>query len=144
MVNFYRRFISKSAQIQAPLNDLLQGNVKGKTPICGNQVTEAAFHGTKVSLAQAALLAHPRINVPLAIFCDASDFTVGAALQQLTDDGWEPLAFFSRKLNTSERKYLAYDRKLLAIYETVKHILHMFEARDFSIYTDDKPLMYAF
>ena len=69
---------------------------------------------------------------------------MGAALQQLTDDELKPLAFFSRKLNTSERKYLAYDRELLAIYETVKHFLHMLVAKNFTLYTYHKPLMYAF
>ena len=45
----------RAAQIQAPLHGLLQGNVKGKTPIVWNRETEAAFHDTKVGLAQAAL-----------------------------------------------------------------------------------------
>ena len=144
MLNFYRRFIPKAAQVQALLNDLLQGNVKGKTPVKWTQEAEAAFENSKVSLAQATLLAHPRINAPLAIFCDASDFTIGAALQQRIDDDWEPLAFFSRKLSTAERKYATYDRELLAIYEAVKYFRHMLEARVFTVYTDHKPITYAF
>lgn len=57
MINFYRRFIPNAAKIQAPLNDLLQGNVKGKTPVQWNTDAEQAFQETKDSLAQAALLA---------------------------------------------------------------------------------------
>ncbi|GFV00319.1 retrovirus-related Pol polyprotein from transposon 17.6 [Trichonephila clavipes] len=37
-----------------------------------------------------------------------------------------------------------YDRELLAMYISVKRFRHMLEGRDFIIYTDQKPLMYAF
>ncbi|KAI5721414.1 hypothetical protein M8J77_020491 [Diaphorina citri] len=45
---------------------------------------------------------------------------------------------------TSEKKYGTYDRELLAIYLAVKHLLHMIEGRVFTIYTDHKPLTFAF
>lgn len=80
----------------------------------------------------------------MAIFCEASDFTIGAVLQQKVGETWQPLAFFSRKLNTAERKYATYDRELLAIYEAVKYFQHMVEARVFTIFTDHKPITYAF
>lgn len=144
MSNFFRRFLPKAAEIQAPLNNLLQGNVKGKTPV--NWTTEAikAFEATKESLAQATLLAHPQINAQLAIFSDASDFAIGASLQQRVDNAWQPLDFFSKKLSPAEAKYGAYDRELLAIYLAVKHFRHMVEGRSFTIYTDHKPITFAF
>jgi hypothetical protein len=49
-----------------------------------------------------------------------------------------------KKLNPAQQKYSAYDRKLLAIYEAVKHLRHMLEARHFIIFTDHKPITYAF
>jgi hypothetical protein len=69
---------------------------------------------------------------------------MGAALQQRVGDAWQPLAFFSRKLNPAQKKYSAYDRELLAIYEAVRHFRHMLEARHFTILTDHKPLTFAF
>lgn len=144
MLNFYRRFIPKAAQSQAALNDLLQGNTKGNAPVSWTPEAEAAFEACKESLAQAALLAHPRLDAPLAVFTDASDFTIGAALQQKVDDTWQPLAFFSRKLSSTERKYAAYDRELLAIYSAVKYFRHFVEARPFTVYTDHKPIVFAF
>lgn len=144
MLNFYRRFLPRAAEVQAPLNNLLQGNVKGKTPVDWTTETIRAFEATKESLARAALLAHPQPNANLAIFTDASDFAVGAALQQWVDDSWQPLDFFSKKLSPAESKYGAYDRELLAIYLAIKHFRHMVEARVFTVYTDHKPLTYAF
>ena len=136
MLNFYRRFIPNAAQLQAPLNDHLQDNVKGKTPVKWTATSVRAFEACKESLAQATLLAHPKPDAPLALFTDASDFTVGAALQQYVNGAWEPLAFFSKKLSSAERKYAAYDRELLAIYLAIKHFRHMVEARHFTVFTD--------
>lgn len=144
MVNFYRRFLPKAAEILAPLNDLLHGNVKGKTPVSWTPRTQQAFETSRESLAQAALLRHPRINAELALFTDASEQSIGATLQQRSSDGWEPLAFFSKKLSPAESKYSAFDRELLAIYLAVKHFRHMLEARAFAIYTDHKPIIFAF
>ena len=47
-------------------------------------------------------------------------------------------------MNMAQQKYSAYNRELLAIYEAVKHFRHMLEARHFVIFTDHKPLTYAF
>ena len=58
--------------------------------------------------------------------------------------GWQPLAFFSRKLSPAQQKYSAYDRKLLAIYEAVRHFRHMLKAHHFTILMDHKPWTFAF
>ncbi|KAG6458433.1 hypothetical protein O3G_MSEX010849 [Manduca sexta] len=144
MLNFYRRFIPHSASIQAPLNALLGGNVKASQPVDISGEALLAFNRCKESLANAALLAHPDCQAELALVTDASDLAMGAVLQQKKNGVWEPLAFFSRKLSPSQQKYSPYDRELLAIYESIKYFRHMLEARHFVVYTDHKPLSYAF
>ena len=47
-------------------------------------------------------------------------------------------------MSSAQRKYSAYDRELLAIYTAVKRFRHALEGRHFIIYTDHKPLTYAF
>jgi cleavage and polyadenylation specificity factor subunit 1 len=69
---------------------------------------------------------------------------MGAMLQQHVKNAWQPLAFFSKKLNLAHQKYSAYDHELLAIYEAVKHFRHMLEACHFIAFTDHKPITYAF
>lgn len=144
MANFYRRFLPDAAQTQVPLNALLAGAVKGSTPINLTGDALKAFLETKESLSKAALLAHPNCQAKLALVTDASDTALGAVLQQLQNDAWQPLAFFSRKLKSSQTKYSPYDRELLAIYEAIKYFRHMLEARHFTVYTDHKPISYAF
>ncbi|KMQ86423.1 gag-pol polyprotein [Lasius niger] len=144
-LNFYRRFIPGAAQDQAALNEVLKGpKTKGKKPVEWTKELEQAFHNCKNSLTRATLLAHPDPMAELALTTDASDTSVGAVLQQQTKEGWQPLAFLSKKLNHAQTKYSPYDRELLAIYTAIKHFRHMVEGRQFTIYTDHKPIIYAF
>ena len=143
MFNFYRRFVPSTAMLQAPLTALLGGNAKGNRKIQWTTEATQAFDRKK-QLTDATLLAHPEARTPLAKLTDASDTAVGAALQQKAQRKWEPLAFFSKKLNPAETKYGAYDRELLSVYLAVKYFRHMVEARTFVIFTDHKPLTYAY
>ena len=54
-----------------------------------------------------------------------------------------PVAFFSKALSAAEKKYLEFDRELLAIYGSIKHFRHFIEGRQFMVFTDHKPLTYA-
>ena len=63
-----------------------------------NEKITSAFNLAKEALASAAMLAHPRADAPVAITVDASGVAVGAALEQLINGSWQPLAFFSRQL----------------------------------------------
>ncbi|CAK1583786.1 unnamed protein product [Parnassius mnemosyne] len=144
MINFYRRFIPQAAKIQAPLNALLTGAVKASHPVNLNGDSLKAFEECKESLCNAALLAHPDSKAKLGLVTDASDLAIGGVLQQQIGGDWQPLAFFSRKLSPSQRKYSPYDRELLAVYESIKYFRHWLEATPFTIYTDHKPLCFAF
>jgi hypothetical protein len=144
MINFYRRFIPGASDAQAPLSDLLVSNLKGKSPINWTPEAISAFEKCKEKLAIATFLAHPCDNARLAIVSDASNTAVGATLQQFINNEWQPLAFFSKKLTATETKYGVYDRELLAIYLAVKHFQYMVEGRDLVIFTDHKPINFAF
>lgn len=146
MVNYYHRFIPKLARILSPiyahLASLTKRNSKPKDFSWPLECKEA-FHTAKEELAQATLLNHPQENAILSITTDASNTDVGAVLQQLKDNTWEPIAFFSKKLSPSQTKYSAFDRELLAIYLAIQHFQNFVEGQDFCIYTDHKPLTTA-
>ena len=94
-------------------------------------------------MARATILVHPQSDAPLTLFVDASDVGVGGVVQQLVNDTWQPLAFFSKRLQPAETKYSTFGRELLAAYLSVKHFRHMLEGRNFTLFTDHKPLTYA-
>ncbi|XP_050359949.1 uncharacterized protein LOC126779872 [Nymphalis io] len=100
MINFYRRFIPNAAKVQAPLNQLLVGpKTKGSQPINMTPALLESFELSKKQLSEATLLVHPDPQAELSIQTDASDTAIGAVLQQFKNNEWQPLAFFSRKLN---------------------------------------------
>lgn len=146
MINFYRRNLPHAAETQAPLNAFLIDSRKNdKRQIPWDPASEEAFNKCKTDLANATCLVHPKYNAPIRLVSDASNFAVGAVLEQFSDSNcWEPLAFFSKKLSPAQTKYSAYDRELTAIYEAVKYFRSLVEGRDFSIITDHKPLTEAF
>ncbi|GFT17702.1 transposon Tf2-6 polyprotein [Trichonephila clavipes] len=118
LLNFYRRFLPKAAEQQYLLSEFLKGS-KGKKdskPLNWSSEAITAFQRCKQALADAALLAHPSPSAPLALHVDASDYAIGV-----------PTTVNS-----------------LAIYSAIRHFRYMLEARDFTVFTDHKPLTYAF
>jgi hypothetical protein len=87
---------------------------------------------------------HPSPDTPLALMVDASDFAVGSSLHQFCNGNLEPLGFFSKSLTPTKKQYSTYDRELLAAYLSIKHFRYLVEGKNFVIYTDHKPLSFAF
>lgn len=144
-LNFYRRCIPNAAESQGILQKLIVGNKKNdKTLIVWDDEAKNAFEKCKLELKNAALLAHPCSDAKLNLFVDASNFRVGAALHQVLNDNHEPLGFYSKRMTDTQKKYSAYDRELLAIYQAIKHFRTQVEGRSFTIYTDHKPLISMF
>ena len=142
MINFYHRFIPHCADILRPLHSLLTAT-KPKTPPNWTDTTLKAFNDIKQAMTDASLLSYPKPDAPTNIMTDASNTAVGAVLQQHINDTWTPIAFFSRTLKPAETRYSTFDRELLAVYLAIKHFRHFIEGRQFHIYTDHQPLIYA-
>ena len=120
MINFYHRFIPNIASILKPLYASLKCTKPRQTLVWSEEMRHA-FENGKAALTNATMLAHPCSNCPMALSCDASDFAVGAVLEQYKNEQWEPLAFFSRQLRKPELKYSTFDRDLLSIHLSIRH-----------------------
>ena len=138
MVNYYRRFIKKAAHHLFHLFECL-----GKKPkkLDWSPDMAKSFEAIKSALANAALLHHPDSKLPLAITSDASKVAMGAVLEQRGPNGWEPLAFFSKKFSTPQQEWPPYDRELNAAHKSIRHFKHMVEGRPFTLYTDHQSLV---
>ena len=145
LVNFYRRFVPNAARILKPLTDALRGGLPPSSAVEWAPALEEAFVASKAALCDAALLAHPRERAELALVVDASGGHVGAALQQRATPRaeWEPLGFFSQKLEPAQTRYSAFDRELFACVAGIRHFRWILEGRRFCLFTDHKPLTFA-
>jgi hypothetical protein len=145
MVNFYRQFIPAAANILLPLTEALRADWSWTWA----PAMQYSLQLVKETLPEVATLTHPYQEADLSLAVDASNTHIGAVLQQWQpgddgrSDGWRPLSFFSKKLDTAHLKYLAFDRELLAAYISVRHFLYMHDGRKFHILSDHKPLTQA-
>lgn len=143
-INFYRRFIPNAAEQQAFLNDFTKGSKKNDNrTINWSPASIKAFDTCKLQLSEATALVHPSSTAQLAVMVDASDNAIGAVIQQNVNGEWQPLGFFSKRLDATQQRYSTYDRELLAAYSAIKYFRHVIEGRQFTLFTDHKPLIYA-
>ena len=138
MVNYYRKFVPHAAHHMAHLFDCLKGRPKDLTWTADSQ---SSFNAIKEALANATLLHHPRPTAPLALTTDASKLAIGGVLEQLGPKGWEPLGFYSSRLQRAQQLWPPYDRELLAAWKGVRHFREMIEGRAFTLYTDHESLV---
>nr|VZI45164.1 unnamed protein product [Spirometra erinaceieuropaei] len=122
MVNFYRRFLPNCADTILPLTNLLSGS---KRTFELTPATLTSFEQVKALLADATLLTHIYADAPISLMVDASNVAVGATLSK------------------AETRYSTFGRELLAAYLAVRHFRQLLEGREFTIFTDHKPLTFA-
>ena len=144
MVNFYRHLIPNFAQMALPLTNLIRDNPKAKN-LVHDDSTRSAFDILVKSLNEAQPLSFPDPKSDIfQLVTDASQEAVGAALHQMIDSKPVPIAFFSKKLTSSQKVYSTFDRELLAVYSAVLHFKDLIESRQVTLFTDHKPLVSAF
>jgi hypothetical protein len=109
MASYYRRFIRDFAKIATPLHRLTEGTPKKSDKVDWSPQCEEAFQELKAKLGSAPVLQMYDANKPIVIETDASDFTIGAVLQQPSQEDpkvMRPVAFFSQNLKEPPRTML--------------------------------------
>ena len=92
----------------------------------------------KQIIAQETILALPDYSKPFQIYTDASDYQLGGVIQQ---EG-KPLAFYSRKLNATQKNYTTEKKELLGVVETLKEFKGMLLGYTLQLFTDHKNLVH--
>ena len=140
-VTFYNKFVKSMSTIREPLDALLRKGVKFEwTKGC-----EKAFNEFKRILASPLLLTHFDPSLPIAIAADASQYGIGACIYHTYPDG-SLKAFYhiSRRLNPAERNYAQIEKEALAIVYAVTKFHRYIFGRNFTLYTDHRPLLHIF
>ena len=115
--NYYQKFIHKFTQITRPLHKLCSGEnaSKKKSMVIWNDCEEA-FRDLKDWCSKTPILAYANYKKPFKIHTDASELGLGAVLYQDQDDGTtRVIAYASRTLSKSERKYHSHKPEFLAL-----------------------------
>lgn len=141
--SYYRRFIKDFSSISAPLTDLTKGTGAKTRKIQWMPTCQAAFQLIKDKTSHAPVLAPPDPDKPFTIETDASDHGLGAVLLQRDQNNQaHPIAFTSKKLSDTERRYPAQERELLGILHALREWRCFVEGRPYVVFTDHCPLKY--
>ena len=147
LTNYYRRFVPKYAELAAPLTALC-------SPAQAFEWTaeaQASFEALKTRLTTAPVLRTHDPQRRCQVVTDACGLAVSVILTQPDDEGVQhPIAYESRKLTVSERKYSAYAGEMLAVVHALKVFRHYLLApggprppgvtTDFDLLTDNNSL----
>ncbi|GFQ86506.1 retrovirus-related Pol polyprotein from transposon opus [Trichonephila clavata] len=108
MINFYRRYPKDAAKTQTPLHELMKrSKKKDRRRVPWTEDTRRSFEKCKTDLAKAAPLSYSRSGLPLSLCTDASDFAAVSGHQQFENESWKPIAFYSKKLNDTQRSNIS-------------------------------------
>lgn len=136
-INYYHEYIPNSAIILDPLHNLLRKNQK----FIWTDKCQEAYEKIKNILCSQPVLEIYDKDLPINIYTDASIEGVGAILKQIQQDGKEkPVAYFSKKLNSAQKKKKAIYLECLAIKEAVRYWQYWLIGKQFTVYSDHKPL----
>ena len=137
MVNYYRKFIKNCSSIAKPLT-LLVGN----NPFEWNAEQQESFELLKKAVTSAPVLRQYDPDLPIIVTTDASQYAIGAVLEQIENRVTRPAMFLSRTLNAAEQRYAAHERELLAIVDTLRQWRVYLHGQRFLVHTDHYPLRY--
>lgn len=139
LANFYQKFIKKFSDITAPISDLLK---KDKKKFLWTPEADKALDQLKESLINPPILANPDFDEEFTIESDASDLAVGAVLTQVQKGEKRVIAYFSKKLNSTRRKYAAVEKECLAVLWAIEAFRHYVEGVHFRVITDARSLVW--
>ena len=134
LVNYYRRFIKGYSARAAPLTDLL----KKSKAWTWDEKCQQAFEDLKKALTEEPMLALPDHTRVFKVHTDASNFAIGGVLMQER----RPIAFESRKLNDTERRYTVQEKEIPAIIHCLRTWRHCLLGSHFIMKTDNVATSY--
>ncbi|XP_070045982.1 uncharacterized mitochondrial protein AtMg00860-like [Nicotiana tomentosiformis] len=133
-VNYYSRFISGYSAKAAPLTKLLKKN----KPWVWTEHCQRAFEDLKEAVIEEPVMALPNFAKTLEVHTDALDLAIGGVLMQ----DKHPIAFESRKLNETERRYTVQEKEMTAIVHCLRTWRPYFLWSRFVVKTDNVTTSY--
>ena len=137
MVNQLGKFTPRIAELSQPLRELLSTK---RTWMWGPSQT-SAFNEIKAELTRPSTLALYSSETPTKIRSDASAYGMGAVLLQQHSDKWKPVAFASRSLTDTEKRYSQIEKEALAIVWACEKFSDYVLGKRIQLETDHKPLV---
>jgi hypothetical protein len=109
--------VKNFAQIASPMFNLLRNDV----PFNFGKEQYESFEALKKAITSDAVMVHPNLAKPFILYTDSSLTGFGAVLAQEVDGVERAIAYASRVLKPTERKYAITQLECTAIYWAIRH-----------------------
>ena len=134
MIKFYRDMWKNLSDILAPLTALLSKNVNYEW----KYKHQKCFDAIKRVIGREVFLAYPDFNAPFEIHTDTYKLKICAVISQKDN----PIASYSRNMNSSQQNYTTTEKELLSIVAYLKEFRNILLGHPITVYTDHKYITY--
>ncbi|GBG76277.1 hypothetical protein CBR_g22025 [Chara braunii] len=136
LANYYRKFVRNFSTIAAPLCRLLRKETIWKW----DKDCTSAMKKLKQALIEYPVLKVADPSLPFVVTTDASQYGIGAVLQQDDGNGHRPVEFMSARMPSEKVATSTYERELYALRQALDHWKHYLLGRHFKVYSDHETL----
>ncbi|GBG89728.1 hypothetical protein CBR_g49580 [Chara braunii] len=136
LANNCRKFVRNFSTIAAPLRQLLKKEAIWQW----DKDCTSALKKLKHALIEYPVLKVADPSLPFVVTTDASEYGIGAVLQQDDDNGYRPVEFMSARMPCEKVAASTYERELYALRQALDHWKHYLLGRHFKVYSDHETL----
>ncbi|GBG87135.1 hypothetical protein CBR_g44592 [Chara braunii] len=136
LANYYRKFVRNFSTIAAPLRRLLKKEAIWKW----DKDCTAALKRLKPALIEYPVLKVVDPSRPFVVTTNASQYGIGAVLQQDDGNGYRPIEFMFARMPSKKMATSSYERELYALRQALDHWKHYLLGRHFKVYSDHETL----
>nr|GEU95531.1 reverse transcriptase domain-containing protein [Tanacetum cinerariifolium] len=112
--------------------------------VCIDYQYVEAFQTLKRKLTEALILIAPDWDMPFELMCDASDFAIGAVLEQRQEKHFRPIQYASKTMTEAESNYTTMEKEMLAVMYAFEKFQSNLIMNKSIVYTDHSTLKYLF
>lgn len=122
-----------------------KGHLPSRTPIQWTPEHQEVLNKLIEDLTKPPIIGYPDFEQPFALHCDASQDGFGAVLYQQQQGKVRVVAYGSRSLSQSEKRYHSGKLEFLALKWAICERFrdYLYHAQSFVVYTDNNPLTYV-
>ena len=140
-LNFYQKFIKNYSTIVHPLIELTKK--KGRIKYEFTKEAAEACRLLRTELSEARILSFPDLHKVFHVFCDSSNYCIGAVLMQKDEaEELQICEYYSRKIPSGLSNAAIFMKEAFAVYEAVHKWQMLLKLNFFFLYIDNKILLH--